>query len=298
MELRHLRYFLAIADTLSFTRAAKQLDITQPTLSHQVKQLEKEINSVLFDRVGRKVHLTQSGEVFRGYAQNALREVDSATVAISELEKLIHGKLTIGVSEALSTSLLPPLLAKFLDIYPGVHIIVRQLPTGQLEDQLDKCNLDLGIAYSPPATDKIVVEELFDEPLVLVVGKNHPLAQKKRIQITALNGQPLLLLTVEFPSRRLVDNYFSSAGVKPHVICEINSIQAALATVSSTKLATILIKRTANAVPGLHCIELMPTITRTVAIFWRRSGYQTAAARIMADLIKGAYADTAKAGSR
>jgi len=288
MELRHLRYFLAVADRLSFTRAADQLHVTQPTLSHQIKDLEKEIGSVLFDRVGRRVYLTPSGEIFREYAQKALKEINSATAAISELEGLMHGTLTVGVFESFSTSLLPPLLAKFSDLYPGVHVTVRQLPTGQLEEHLDKGNLNLGIAYSPPATDKIVAEKLFDEPLALVVGTKHPLAHKRKIHMAALDGEPLMLLTAEFPSRRLLESHFSSVGAKPRIVLEINSIHPTLATVSSTKLATILTKRMAKTVPGLHCVELVPTITRTVALFWRR-------ARAMADLIKEACAASAGA---
>ena len=209
MELRHLRYFLAVADKLSFTRAADHLRVTQPTLSHQVKALEEEIGSVLFDRVGRKVYLTPSGETLREYAQQALNAINSATAAISELEGLARGTLTIGVLESFSGSLLPPLLAQFSKLYPGVHVTVRQLLTGQLEEQLDKGNLDLGIAYSPPATDNVMAEKLFDEPLVLVVGSKHPLARKRSIQMTALDGEPLMLLTAEFPSRRLLESRFS-----------------------------------------------------------------------------------------
>ena len=295
MELRHLRYFLAVADRLSFTRAADQLHVTQPTLSHQIKDLEKEIGSVLFDRVGRRVYLTPSGEIFREYAQKALKEINSATAAISELEGLMHGTLTVGVFESFSTSLLPPLLAKFSDLYPGVHVTVRQLPTGQLEEHLDKGNLNLGIAYSPPATDKIVAEKLFDEPLALVVGTKHPLAHKRKIHMAALDGEPLMLLTAEFPSRRLLESHFSSVGAKPRVVLEINSVQATIATVSSMALATIFTERIAKTVPGLHCIKLVPTIMRTAAIFWRRDSYRTAAARAMADLIKKACAASAGA---
>ena len=295
MELRHLRYFLAVADKLSFTRAADHLRVTQPTLSHQVKALEEEIGSVLFDRVGRRVYLTRSGETLRKYAQHALNAINSATTAISELEGLTHGTLTIGVFESFSGSLLPPLLAEFSRLYPGVHVTVRQLPAGQLEEQLDKGDLDLGIAYSPPATDNIVAEKLFDEPLVLVVGTKHPLAHKRKIHMAALDGEPLMLLTAEFPSRRLLESHFSSVGAKPRIVLEINSIHPTLATVSSTKLATILTKRMAKTVPGLHCVELVPTITRTVALFWRRGGYRTAAARAMADLIKEACAASAGA---
>lgn len=304
MELRHLRYFLAVADHLSFTRAAARLRVTQPTLSHQVRQLEKEINSVLFERVGRRVHLTQSGEIFRDYAQKALKEINSATAAISELEGLRHGTLTVGVFESFSTSLLPPLLAEFCDLYPGVQVTMRQLPAGQLEEQLEKGNLDLGIAYSPPATDKIEAEKLFDEPLVLVVGAQHPLAHRKSIHIAALDGEPLTLLSAGFPSRRLLENCLASAGAKPRIVLEINSIQAMLATVRHTTLATILTRRMAKTVPGLRCVELVPIVVRTAAIFWRQGGYRTTAARVMADLIKKACTSPVKvrrkmnAGSR
>ncbi len=295
MELRHLRYFLAVADKLSFTRAADHLRVTQPTLSHQVKALEEEIGSTLFDRVGRKVYLTRSGETLREYAQQALNAINSATAAISELEGLTRGTLTIGVFESFSGSLLPPLLARFSKLYPGVRVTVRQLPTGQLEEQLDKGNLDLGIAYSPPATDNVVAEKLFDEPLVLVVGTKHPLAHKRSIHMAALDGESLMLLTAEFPSRRLLESRFLSVGAKPRVVLEINSVQAALATVSSTAFATILTGRIAETVPGLHCVKLVPPITRTVAMFWRRGGYRTAAARAMADLINNACAGWAGA---
>lgn len=111
MELRHLRYFLAVADTLSFTRAAEQAHVSQPTLSQQVRQLEEEVGSTLLERAGRRVQLTPSGEIFRDYAQRALKEISSGTTAIAELEGLKHGALTIGVFESFTTSLLPPLLA-------------------------------------------------------------------------------------------------------------------------------------------------------------------------------------------
>ena len=283
MELRQLRYFLAIADKLSFTQAAEYLRVTQPTLSHQIKALEVEIGSKLFDRVRRKVYLTPSGHTLREYAQEALHATSSAKIAISELEGLVRGTLVIGVIETLSGSLLPPLLAKFSRLYPGIHVTVRQMPSGQLEAQLDKGNLDLGIAYSPTATNKIVAEKLFDEPLVLVVDAKHRLAKKKRIQLAELDDEPLMLLTSEFSSRRLLEAHFSSVGVKPRIALEINSVHTTIAMVSKMELPTILAERIVPT--GLHSIKLTPPIVRTVAIFWRQFGYRTAAARAMANVI-------------
>ncbi|MBX9809994.1 MAG: transcriptional regulator CynR [Burkholderiales bacterium] len=289
MELRHLRYFLAVADSLSFTRAAAGLHLTQPTLSQQIKQLESHLGTVLFDRVGRKVQLTAPGAIFRQHAERALKEIHSATEALAELEGLMRGTLTIGVFQSFNSSLLPPILAEFSATYPGVGVIVRQLPTGEMEDRLVKGELDLGIAYEPPNSDQIIAEKLFDEPLMLVVGSRHPYAKRREIHIRELRDQPLILLTPEFPSRKLLAECFASVGYRPRIKIEINSTDAILATVKCSRLATIQTERMAKAFPGLHCIRLKPELTRTVAIFWRREGYRPAAARAAAEIIKQAY---------
>lgn len=289
MELRHLRYFLAVADSLSFTRAAAELHLTQPTLSHQIKQLEQHVGTVLFDRVGRKVQLTAPGAIFRQHAERALKEINSATAALAELEGLVHGTLTIGVFQSFNSSLLPPILTEFSSVYPGVGVTVRQLPTGGMEDRLIKGELDLGIAYESPNSDRIVAEKLFDEPLMLVVGNRHPYARRREIHIKELRDQPLILLTPEFPSRKLLAECFASVGYRPRIRIEINSTDAILATVKCSQLATIQTERMARTFSGLHCIQLKPELMRTVAIFWRREGYRSAAARAAADMIKKAY---------
>ena len=289
METRHLRYFLAVAETLSFTRAAAELHLTQPTLSHQIRQLEQNVGSVLFDRVGRKVRLTAPGELLRQYAERALKEIDSATVALAELGGLKQGTLAIGVFQSFNSSLLPPILADFSTRYPGVQVCVRQMPTGTMEEMLVKGELDLGIAYVLPDSDRIVAEKLFDEPMMLVVGDRHPYARRRQVHLAQLKDQPLVLLTPEFPSRRLLFDWFAAAGYRPQVKIEINSTDAILATVRASTLATIQTERMAGALSGLHCIPLRPKLHRTVAILWRREGYRSAAARAAAELIKKVY---------
>lgn len=291
MELRHLRYFLAVADSLSFTRAAAALHLTQPTLSHQIRQLEQHVGTALFDRVGRKVRLTAPGTIFRQHAERALKEIGSATAALAELEGLVHGTLTIGVFQSFNSSLLPPILTEFSAAHPGVSVRVRQLATGEMEERLVKGELDLGIAYVPPASDRIVAERLFDEPLVLVVGERHPYARRREIHVRELHDQPLIMLTPEFPSRKLLAECFAAEGYEPRIRIEINSIDAILATVKCSPLATIQTERMAALVPGLRRIRLRPKLNRTVAIFWRREGYRPAAARAAAEMIKKAYGD-------
>jgi LysR family transcriptional regulator, cyn operon transcriptional activator len=293
MELRHLRYFLAIAGTGSFTRAAAELHLTQPTLSHQIRQLEEQVGAMLFDRVGRSVRLTAAGRVFKEHAERALRELSSATAALEELQGLVRGVLRIGVFQSFNSSLLPPILAEFAGRHPGVQVQVRQLPTREMEELLLQGELDLGIAYVQPDSARILAEKLFDERMMLVVSEAHPYARRRELQLKQLADQPLVLLTPEFPSRQLLLAWFAAAGFEPKVNMEINSTDAILATVRCGTLATIQTARMAAGFAGLRCIPLSPALRRTVAILWRREGYRPAAARALADMIKNAYSGAA-----
>ncbi len=289
MELRHLRYFLTAAQLQNFTQASNYLHITQPTLSHQIKQLEDEIGCQLFDRVGRSVRLTTAGELFKEYAKRALQEVESATDAIHELENLKQGRLTIGVFSSFSASLLPPILANFSTAYPGIKVTMLQLPTGEMEKRLHEGELSFGIAYGPPAAERVVAEELFKEQMAMVVGVNHPLFGQSKVRISELSKHSLIMLTPEYISRRLVETAFIASGLTPRIAMEMNAIEPILATVRCSKLGTILSDRLVSTMPGLHPVVLSPPIVRTVALFTRQNAYVSAAARTMADLIKKSF---------
>ncbi|TAM90394.1 MAG: transcriptional regulator CynR [Candidimonas sp.] len=289
MELRHIRYFLAAAHSQNFTNAADILHITQPTLSHQIKQLEEEIGCNLFDRVGRSVRLTQAGELFREYAKRMVREVDSATDAIHDLGNLRHGKLTIGVFSSFSTSLLPPILAHFSAAYPGIKVTVLELPTGEMEKRLREGEINFGVAYGPPAADQVIAEELFKEQLALVVGVLHPLFGKPTVRMEELSQYGLIMLTREYISRGLVEAAFAACGCKPHIAMEMNSIEPILATVRCSSLGTLLSDRLVRTLPGLHPVLLLPPIVRTVSLFTRQNASVSAAARAMAALIKSSF---------
>lgn len=299
MELRHLRYFLAVAEASSFTRAAGKLQITQPTLSHQIKQFEQEIGSPLFDRVGPKVRLTAQGRVMKGYAEQALSVIDSGVTAVAELGGLIHGQLSIGVFHSFGSSLLPPILARFIQSYPGVHVVLRQQSRGEMEQGLINGDLDFAVGYAPAMSDRIMEECLFTESFVLAVGVQHPWFTRKHAALGDLHGQPLVLLTPEHPSRQIIDKCLQSKGIVPRVIAEMNSNEAVLATVRCSALATLLSERIVAATPDLHAMPLAePALARTAAVFWHRNAYRPTAARLAADMIRAAYAPLRKRRGR
>lgn len=289
MELRQLRYFVTLAETLHFRRAADRLHISQPTLSHQIKALENQVGTALFERGAHQVQLTASGKIFREHAQRAVKEIEVAANEIGELDGLLRGSLTIGVFQSFNNYMLPSLMREFYGSYPEVHVVVYQLPKREMEQRILSGELDLGIAYAPTISDSIDAEQLFDESYAFIVGRRHPLYRRTRIQISALGQHPLIGLTPEFPLRQVLDATFSRMRTKPRIIIEMNSNEAILETVRCTKLGTILASHQARSIRGLHCIELEPAIKRTAALFWRRGGHRSKAALVMSQLIKTAY---------
>ena len=290
MELRHLRYFLAVADARSFTRAAEELHVTQPTLSHQIKQLETLIGTVLIERAGKEVGLTAAGELFKPYCERILKEVDESRLAISELEGLMRGSLRMGVFHSFSNSLLPPVLAEFALHYPGVHVTTRVVPRLELERELANGALDLAVAYVFEDSDQLAFEPLFDEALVLVVGTKHVLAGRDRLPMRELAELPLVLLSQEFGARQFVDRFFAGQGLKPHVVLEMNAIEPILATIRNSGLASVLSAGAIVDTSGLQMVRLTdPVPKRNVGILWRRNGHRSAAAQRMAEMIKAVY---------
>lgn len=286
MELRHLRYFLAAAQSQNFTRASDSLHITQPTLSHQIKQLEDELGTRLFDRVGRVVRLTTAGELFMTCAKRALQEIDSGKDALSELENLKHGSLTLGVLSSFGTFLLPSILASFNAAYPSIKITVLRLRTGEIEKRVLDGELNFGVGYTSPGANHLNVEPLFNDPVALLVGDRHPLAGCPGISLDELTGHGLILLTPNYNTRRLIDATLAVNGIDARVVMEMNAIEPILATVRHSTLATILSARLALEMPGLHQIPLTPTVTHTVALFTRHNSYLSAAARAFIDEIR------------
>ncbi len=299
MELRHLHYFLRIAETSSFTLAAASLRITQPTLSHQIRQLEQEIGKPLFDRFGRGVRLTEPGKILRDYARRAMAEVQSGLRAVAELDGLVHGRLAVGVFRTYSSSPLPDVLAAFSRRHPGVEVTVKQLSLRDIERDLVEGGIHMGIGDLPITSDRLAVEPLFAVPLALVASRTHPLFRRRKVSIRDLQDQPLVLLSREFPLRQLIDRRLAHHGVTPRIVMEMNANDAVLSTVRAGALATILTARELRDSANLRAVRIDdPQLTRTAAILWSRDAYRPAAARALAELVKRAYSDPKRSSRR
>lgn len=266
MELRHLRYFLAVADEAHFRRAAERLYVTQPTLSVQVQELEKELGVALFDRIGRRVRLTQAGQVFRGYAERALGVLEDGKTALAEIDGMVRGSLAVGVVQTVNAYLIPPVIARFSTDYPNVRLRGEELAAGEIERGLLDGSLDLGISFLPPANGEIEAERLFEEELVLAVPPSHRLAGRERVRVAELAGEPLCLLGRGFCTRRIIEDCFDRAGTPPTVAVEMNSVEGVMAVVEAGGPATIL-PALGTGGRSLVCVRIeKPTPKRTVGL--------------------------------
>ncbi len=274
MELRHLRYFVALADCLSFTRAAARVHVTQSTLSHQIRQLEDELGQALFERIGRRVATTEAGELFRAYATRALAEVDQGLAVLKPGARGLTGQIRIGATHTFNVGLIPECIALFLKRHPTMQISVEELAADEIVERLQKGGLDLGIAYRPAETSELWFEPLYNEEMVLVVAPDHPFAGRNRIRMVELHQQPLVLLPAHFATRTLLDACFRSSGAEPVVAVEMTTVAPMLGLVQRTRIGTIV---SANALPagmsGLVAIPLeSPTPMRTPGLLWRLGG--------------------------
>ncbi|MDC7788898.1 LysR substrate-binding domain-containing protein [Rhodoplanes sp. TEM] len=289
MELRHLRYFTALGEQLSFTRAATLVHVTQPTLSHQIRQLEDELGVRLFDRTGKRVALTEQGELLLPSITRALNDIDGAIRALRTGTEALAGTLAVGAVHSVHMRMMPACAATFLARHPDVRLVIEDLAAPVIEARVGDGTLDVGIAYAPAADDALVFEPLYEEELVLAVTAAHPLATRRRVRMSALHRTPLILLTRNFATRRMLDGWFAAAGIAPNVIVEMNTIGSMLEMARRSDIAAIVPHRAVAADADLVPVAIeAPTPRRVPGLLWPRSRARSAGARSFAAILRRA----------
>ncbi|HEY8284832.1 MAG TPA: LysR family transcriptional regulator [Chloroflexota bacterium] len=226
MELRQLATFREVATTLSFTRAAEALDYAQSSVSSQIQELEGELGSPLFERLGKRISLSDAGQRLLPYAERLLQLADEARAAVPSSEEP-SGTLTIGTPESLCTYRLPPVLSQFRALYPRVQVVFRPGFGDGLRRVLHEGRADLGFFYDyPGALPDLVTEPLVTEPLVLLAHPGHPLASRTRVDTYMLHGETLLLTEPGCVYRERFERLLTTAGAHPTSTVEFSSIEA------------------------------------------------------------------------
>jgi len=237
MELRHLRYFVAVAEEENVSRAALKLHVSQPALSRQIRDLEEEIGFSLLQRSAKSVHLTEAGKVFFIEARAVLQRAEDAVKTARVTAAGGHRELHIGYAPSLTAQILPPALRAFQAEMPKVRVALHDLSTEEMLSGLREGKLNLAFLVRPvPATRRwLNFEELARIGLRLAVAPNHPLARRRSVPMAEVAKLPLIGYSREgYPEyHKFLDSLFAPTKLKPHIVEEHDSVTSLIAAVEA-----------------------------------------------------------------
>ena len=227
MEIRQLKAFLAISEAKTFTAGARRVNITQAAISMQIRQLEDEVGIPLFTRTPRRVILTQAGEFLLERARKILREHDSAIAEIAEVAGAEFGRLRIGSSSSMfTTHQLPKIMQSLREKYPNAELTVSSGTSQTLVEKLMHGEIDSAFVSLPVDNLNVTTDLLFSDEIVAIAHPKHPLAKEKFISAATLAGEKLILGERGGNTRRMIDDFFAAANVRPNVTMELSRQEA------------------------------------------------------------------------
>ena len=235
MELHQLRYFCAIADTGSFSRAAQQTHVSQPSLSQQIRKLEDELGARLFDRLGRAVRLTELGTAFLPRARAVLRDLEAARTDVIERKTSLSGPLCLGVIPTIAPYFLPPVLASFSRKFPQARLTIVEEITPLLLEKLRAGTMEVAIVALPVhvRNHEFASFPLASERLYAVLPKRHALAKRRAVSLGDLRDQPFLLLRDGHCFREAAVAACNRARLRPNVVFESGQFSSILSMVAA-----------------------------------------------------------------
>ena len=301
MELRHLRYFVAVAEELHFGRAAERLMIAQPPLSYQIKQLEVELGTRLFERTQRRVELTEAGRVFLGGAREVLARADLAVHAAQRAGSGQFGRLVVGFTNLALIELLPATLPEFRRRFVDVEVVLQLMRNGEQVTALREHRIDVGCLCPPVPDEGLQLETVLRCPLVAVLPQRHPLARDRRVSLARLSGEDFVFFRRQ-PQIGCAAQLLAiclRAGFEPRVVQEAEEVEAIMSMVGAGLGVSVLpaaVRKLRRAGVVLRPVEeTVGTVELAVAC---REGEQSASVQNFLELVRAAGASLARQQAR
>lgn len=289
MELRHLRYFKVAAELQHFHKAADKLHITQPALSNQIKQLEQELNTKLFERVGRGVKLSESGELVLSSAIKILNEAELLKESVSDIESGQAGTLKIGVLQSINSLYLRSLVAEFDRNNPNISLQIEEMTNYNIEKKVTRGDIDIGLGFilNKDYPD-LEFERLFDEKWKLIISPTYA-SLASNIMAGKSHNLKAVLLSEYFETRKIVDKYFSDNQIKYTNVTEVNTISSILDLVEGGASFSILPEAFSalKAQYRLEIVDLDPQLPpRTIGLLVAKNRSRKRTVEKFCDLVR------------
>lgn len=226
MDIASLRAFIAVAEHESFSAASTYLYLTQPAISKRIASLETELDTILFDRIGRQTTLTQAGKALLPRARQILQEVEDSARAIRNLSGQVSGRLSIGTSHHIGLHRLPPVLRAFSRKYPDVELDIHFMDSEEACHAVEHGDLELGIVTLPlQPSDVLLTRIIWPDPLCIIVGKHHPLATNKRLSLSQLAQHKAVLPARGTFTREIIEQAFTKYHVEVNISLSTNYLE-------------------------------------------------------------------------
>lgn len=275
IEIRHLRYFIAVAEELHFGRAAERLNMSQPPLSQQIQKLEERLGFQLFHRTKRRVQLTAPGQVFLGESRQVLDRLERAIRTGQQASRGEHGALAVGFVSSAIYSALPSILRRFRQLLPDVDVSLRELSAGQQGDWLENNRLDIGIVRSEIENPDLEYVTILEEPFIIVLPENHKQSKERVISLHTLSREPFILFPRSL-APGLYDqiiNLCQQARFSPRVVQEAIQMQTIVGLVAA-EIGVAIVPRSLQNLqrPGVVYKPLKgPAPKSTISLVYRKN---------------------------
>jgi DNA-binding transcriptional LysR family regulator len=286
MELRHLHYFVAVAEQLNFSRAAEQLDVAQPAISQQIRALERELGVPLFDRVNKRVALTEAGRALLPHARQILAAVEAAKNEIREHGSLTRGKASLGAPPTVSTHLLPERLVRFQQKYPGLEVLLREAGTESLLKLVEDGRLDLAIIAADLLPPVVEARPLLEEHYVVAVSARHPLSKHQTVRLADLANEAFILFPEGYKLREVTLAACRRAGFEPRVALDGGAMQSALEFVAAGLGVALVPELALGGTKNIRPLRIADqSLKRSLSLVWRKGHYLGPAARALREFL-------------
>ncbi|MDR0270516.1 LysR family transcriptional regulator [Paenibacillus sp.] len=287
MEIRQLQYFMAVCEEMHFTKAAEKIGVSQPTLSQQIRALEDELHMPLFDRIGKKIALTEAGQMLLNNATVIMNTLQNTKDSIADLRHMHGGKIRVGIMPSDLDYRITQLVVDYHREFPKVKLMI--IASIDILRQVLESEVDIGVGLNVPPTDRVVSIPLCNEEYVLTVSDKHPLAHRTSVDINELKDLPMIIYPEGFMGRNLVEGVVQKYGFRLHSILETSSATSIINLVRANLGATVqpypLIRQMND--PELKTIRINGDApSRSLSIIYRSDRYLSQAAKALIERIK------------
>lgn len=274
MELRQLKYFLKAKELLNFTEAASSLNISQSTLSQQIKQLEEELNIPLFNRIGKRITITEAGALFADYASQSINSAHDGLLLLEDLNNLNAGNISIGVTYGLR-NLLTKVLIPFAAQFPKVNIKIAFGTSTELIEKLNQFSLDFVLTFNEARKEPhFKYQTLFTSPMTLVTSKSSSLANRASLTLKDIAALPLVIPASGFSTIQFMNEAFRKSNLIPNVCIEINDFPTIFELVKTGSWYTFMSQASVNDKELVTIPIKGKNMTRTAMVIAIKDAYE------------------------